>query len=112
MEAQVNKVVIKKKAKGDGSSSIKISKEVKKKLNSLLIKINKKDFGKRVRADKVILLALQQIEEKHIKELQSSTLTNADKLEIKYREYVSQNGSISKDDFIGKLLSGEGVSTF
>ena len=29
METQVNKVIIKKKAKGDGSSSIKISKEYK-----------------------------------------------------------------------------------
>ncbi len=104
METQVNKVIIKKKAKGDGSSSIKISKEVKKKLNSLLIKINKKDFGKRVRSEKVILLALQQIDEEHIKELQNSALTNADKLEIKYREYVSRNGSISKDEFLGKLL--------
>lgn len=109
MDNQETKPIVKKKVKKSDSSTIKISKETKRELNKILVKVNKKDFGKRIRGEKIILLALQQINETHIKELQNSTLSNEDKLEMKYREYISQNGNISKDEFIGKLLSGESV---
>jgi len=109
MNNQQTKTVVKKKVKKNDSSTIKISKETKRELSRVLSKANRKDFGKRVRGDKVLLLALQQIGETHIKELQNSSLSNEDKLEMKYREYISKNGNISKDEFLGKLLSGERV---
>jgi hypothetical protein len=99
----------KKRIKKNDSSTIKITKETKRELSKLLMKVNKKDFGKRVRVEKLLLLALQQIDDSHIKQLQNESLSNEDKLEMKYREYISKNDNISKDDFIGKLLAGESV---
>ena len=110
MDNQQIKAIVKKKVKKSDSSTIKISKETKRELNKILVKVNKKDFGRRIRGEKIVLLALQQINKTHIKELQDSTLSNEDKLEMKYREYVSKNGNISKDEFIGKLLLGESLS--
>ncbi len=53
------------------------------------------------------LKSLSLIELKHMEELQENSLTNADKLEKKFRDYVTKNGVISKDDFIGKLINGD-----
>ena len=44
MNTQETKTAIKKKARNDGSSSVKISKEVRRELNKILNKINKKSF--------------------------------------------------------------------
>jgi hypothetical protein len=104
-----SKTTSKKQTKKNDSSTVKITKETKRELSKLLAKVNKKDFGRRVRAEKLLLLALQQIDDSHIKKLQEGSLSNEDKLEMKYREYIRNNGNISKDAFIGKLLAGESV---
>ncbi len=91
MDNQQTKPVVKKKAKKSDSSTIKISKETKRELNKILVKVNKKDFGKRMRGEKIILLALQQINETHIKELQNSTLGSSRfAVEIKEPDKISQ----------------------
>ena len=104
MEQIKNENVIKVKSKKSAYSTIRLTQNTKKKLTQLLNKSNKKNFGKRVKADQLILLALELITDDHVKNLQENSLSNADKLEMKFKEYVRKNGSISKDDFLGKLL--------
>ena len=49
-------------------------------------------------------MALSFLDDSHLKELQEKSLTNKDRLELKYQEYLKANGNVSKDEFIGKLL--------
>lgn len=104
MEQIKNENVTKPIKKMSNYTAIRVSKTVQKKLTSLLTKANKKDYGKRVKADALIGIALEQITDNHIKSLQQESLSNADLLEMKYREHVKQNGKISKDEFYGLLL--------
>ncbi len=79
--------------------------ETRKKLILELTKANKKDFGRRIKPDDLLSVALSLIEAHHIKELQEKSLSNADRLDRDYRSYVQKNGPISKDEYLGLLLS-------
>ncbi len=104
MEQTENKNVTKLKKKSAQYTATRITHQAQKLLNNLLTKVNKKDYGKRVKSSVLIELALTLVNETHIKKLQNESLSNADLLEIQFREYIKKNGKISKDDFLGILL--------
>ena len=104
---QVTKTATKKKSH---NSVIRIYPTSQKKLTHLLNKINKKSFGKTVKAAQVIECALELISESHIKSLQDGSLSNADKLEMTYRAHIKANGPMSKDEYLGYLLSQSSVT--
>jgi hypothetical protein len=83
-----------------------VRRETKRQIFSALESINKKDLGRRVRAEEFLALALSLITPTHLDQLQSS-LTNADRLERDYRDYVAQHGPLSRDEYLGKRLTGE-----
>lgn len=103
METLNDKKKSKIESKKINTAGIRVTKEIRRDLARLLDKINKKQFGKKIKASQVIAVAIKLIEEKHIQELQQSSYSNADKIEMQYREYVRQNGAISKDQYLGKL---------
>lgn len=86
---------------------LNIRRETKKKIQAELSKINKKDFGRKIHADDYILLSLSLVTAEHIQQLQEHSLSNADRLERDYRSYISKNGPLSKDEYLGKRLNGE-----
>lgn len=88
-------------------ASIRIRRELKKQIQSDLERVNKKDFGRRVRAEDYLSLALSLVTTAHLDELKERTLSNADRLERDYRVFISKHGHLSKDDYLGKRLSGE-----
>ncbi len=88
-------------------SSVRVLYSTQNKLSSLLSEVNKKDFGKRVKANELIELALGLIKDDHIKELQNKSLSNSDLLDMKFDEHVKKFGPISKDEYIGILLKGQ-----
>ena len=96
-----------KPSKPNAYSTISILKETKKRISADLARINKKDFGRTIRADEYLALAVSLVTPELAKQLQESSLSNADRLERDYRAYVSQFGTISKDEYLGKRLSGE-----
>ena len=91
------------------SVGLRIKRETKKRIQVELAKVNKKEFGKKVRCDELIGTALSLLTEQHIRDLQNASMTNADRLEIQYRDYVKKHGSTTKDEFLGKILAGNGV---
>ena len=103
MATDENKKQIKIQGKRVNTAGIRVSKETQRDLNRLLDKVNKKQFGKKIKINQIIAISIKLICDEHIKKLQQSSLTNADKIEMQYREYVRQNGAISKDNFLGKL---------
>jgi hypothetical protein len=84
---------------------IRIHKTTLRQLKSLLQTCNRKSHGKRVKPSDLISKALTLINESHIEEIQKSTYTSEDQLEIEFKKYCSTNGSISKDQFLKIILS-------
>ena len=107
MEQSQKPNVNKAKPAPAGTVSLRVKRETKRKILADLAKVNKKEFGKRVASDELLLIALSLITDQHIKSVQAASLSNADRLEIQYREFVKKNGATSKDDFLGKILSGK-----
>ena len=89
------------------TSALRVKHETRKRILAELVKLNKKDFGRRVRPDDLISFAISLIEPKHIQALQEKSFSNADRLDRDYRSYIQKNGTISRDEFLGKILSGE-----
>lgn len=106
METKQESKTFKSKNQTTSTTPIRVKRETRKKILQELAKANKKDFGRKVRADDLIALALSFVRAEHIEQLQDATLSNADRLDRRYREFVAQHGHISKDVFLGKLLSG------
>ena len=74
------------------------------KLQAVLDSLNAKEFGHRVRIDDVLLLSITQLTDEHRHQLQVDTFSNADRLEIKFKEYQKDFPNVSKDEFLGILL--------
>ena len=88
-------------------SMVAVKKDTKRKIIQELSKINKKDFGKKVRADELVALAMSLVTPEHLTALQESSLSHQDRLNRDYRVYISQHGPISKDEYLGKRLGAE-----
>ncbi len=104
MEQNSNQIVTKEKKTQTNSFSVRVTKNGQKKLSNLLTKANKKDYGKKIKGHQLLELGLSLITDSHIKEIQEKSLSNADLIELKFRDYVKKNGKVSKDDFLGVLL--------
>jgi hypothetical protein len=90
----------------------KIDADTAKQLKQIKDKANKKQFGRNVRDSEVLSMAVGMITDAEIKLLQEATYSEKDRLHIAHSEYISRNGKITLDDFIGKLLRGEISQTF
>jgi hypothetical protein len=86
---------------------LRIRRETKRLIEADLEKVNKKDFGRRIRTEDYLTLALSLVTPQHIDKLREASLTNADRLERDYRTYITKHGPISRDEYLGKRLSGE-----
>lgn len=91
--------------KAAAASSLRVKPETRKRFLSELTKVNKKSYGRKVRADQLLSLLLTLLRPEHLQQLQQGSLSNADRLEMKYREHVKKFGPVSKDEFLGLLLT-------
>jgi hypothetical protein len=105
-QVQESKVKVKKE-----SSTVRVSNSTQKLLSSVLQKLNKKTYGRRVKVDPVLQLALSKLSEADLKMLQEQSLSNADRIEMKYREHCKRFGSVSKDEFLGLLMNGDAAKS-
>ena len=107
MEQSTQLKTSKPKATNPATVGLRVKRETKKRIQAELAKVNKKDFGKKVRCDELIGTALSLLTEQHFKALQDGSMTNADRLEIQYRDYVKKHGATTKDEFLGTLIGGQ-----
>ena len=107
METKQDSKSVKAKTNIVTTAPVRVKRETRKKVLQELAKANKKDFGRNLRAEDLIAFAITLVQPEHIKQLQESTLSNGDRLEQKFKDYVARYGSLSKDEFLGKLLAGE-----
>ena len=99
----VNKV--KKPNNKTKTTSLTVEIPTRRQILAILNKINRKSYGRRIKINDLILKYVELTSPEVIKELQDSSLSHTDRVEIEYKEYVSKNGYISKDEFFGKLLT-------
>lgn len=93
--------------KKPSASSLRVKPETRKRLFGELAKVNKKNYGRKVRPDQLLNLLLSLLKPEHIQLLQSESLSNADRLEMRYKEHTKKFGPVSKDEFLGLLLTTE-----
>lgn len=96
-----------KPSKKSNSTAIRVSVETRKRLLSELAKINKKQFGKRVKLDALLLKLLPKLTVQDLSELQEASLTGRDRMEQSYRAHCTKFGHITMDDFLAHLLKSE-----
>ena len=89
------------------SKSIRMSSELQTKVREILILVNNKSAGRKVKIEMLLSVALDLVKEEHVEKLQELTLTNEDRKEILRQKWIAVNGSISKDDFTGLMLKKE-----
>lgn len=106
MESNSNEKKV-KAAKPSGYSSLRVKKDIKKRIMSDLSRINKKDFGRKVHLSEYLDLIMGFLTADHISTLQEGSLSNTDRFERDYRNYVALNGAMPKDEYFGKRLKGE-----
>jgi hypothetical protein len=94
-----------KKAKLVRTDNVRIRRETKKKILTDLAALNKKDFGRKITVDDYVQLAIALIRPDQLERLKEQSLSNRDRMELKYKEYCAAHGKVSKDDYIGILLS-------
>jgi hypothetical protein len=68
--------------------AVRITTETKNVLDQILSEANNKDLGGKVKPESVLAMALSFVKKDEIEKLKAGTLTNADKLELRYREHV------------------------
>ena len=93
--------------KTTNSTSIPVSQETRRLIMQDVERINKKDFGRKVRVDEYVAVAIQHVTDADRKILQEGTLSPMDRLERDHRKYVAEYGQISLNDYHDKRLSGE-----
>lgn len=95
------------KAKCFKKETLRIKPELKNKINADLAKVNKKKLGKKLKTDDYLELAISLIKSEHLKQLQEASLSHFDRLELNYLEYNKKHSNVSKDAYLGILLSGK-----
>lgn len=88
-------------------NSVRISLETKNAAEKILKSANNKKAGRKIKMDEVLCFAIGLIESDHIKKLQDSSLTFEDHKELMRQFYCETRSKISKDEFIGFLMSDD-----
>ena len=104
MESKTQKTSTKK---ANSQKSIRIGADTERKLARLLNGANKKKFGRKIKIDQLLCLALDLVTEEHLRTLQDTSLTNEDRKELLRQSYIQEVGPISKDAFTGFMLTEE-----
>ena len=111
METETTQKKTSKKEKPEQPKKIGLVKKLDpaaaKLLFNLTEKANKKDYGRRVQEREIIQLALVQVTDEHIKEIQKTTLTGEDQVKIAHLEFLKTNPRVSLDQFLIRLVRGE-----
>ena len=93
--------------KGAGFCSVRIRTSSKERATALLLACNKKKSGRKVKFDEMFELAIGLVMDEHVKALQERSLTNEDRMEILRQRYIETRGPISKDQWLGFVMTAE-----
>jgi hypothetical protein len=107
MKEKANKPKSKSVAK---SASVRVHQEAKARAALLLLAANKKKAGRKIKFEDLFELALGLVTDEHLKLLQDRSLTFEDRKELLRQQYIASRGQISRDSFLGFLMSADFVT--
>ncbi len=85
---------------------IRVHKDIARAIRRELAKLNKKDFGRRISFSDYVAKAISKLTDDDKRELQETSLSNADKLELLFRQQAKTGDTqFSKEQFLGRLLA-------
>jgi len=85
---------------------IRVHKDIARAIRRDLAKLNKKDFGRRISFSDYVAKAISKLTDDDKHELQQASLSNADKLELLFRQQAKTgDAQFSKEQFLGRLLA-------
>ena len=87
------------------SFPVRLKKPTIRSIKSLVTQCNKKPYGRRISPDDVIAKAITLLTETHLDDLKAATYSSEDRLEIEFKKYCQANGSISKAEFLEKIMN-------
>lgn len=93
-----------KKAKGGCSSPIRLQKQAKEKLGTLLVRANKNRLGRKIKPDDLIGYSLDYLTEEHLK---SNLMTNKERIEILYKKLSKTQRRLISEDCLGTSFEGK-----
>ena len=94
-------------AKKPSSVPVRVSLDTKKRITSLLSRINKERIGKKVKPSELIDHALQLLTETQLKEIGEKSLSNRDRMELLFKQATKSKRNLSRDEFLGLLIEGK-----
>ena len=89
------------------SASVRVHLAAKERAALLLLNANKKKLGRKIKFEDLFELALGLVTDEHLKQLQECSLTHEDRKEILRQKFISVRGQISKDEFIGFMMTAD-----
>ena len=98
------------KKANEQKKSVRIQSSVADRADLILKNVNNKKYGRKVKLDHLLNLLLDLVTDEHIHSLQKKSLTYEDQKEQLRLKYIEKFGNISKDDFIGFMLTKEFVN--
>jgi hypothetical protein len=89
------------------SKNLAVHPATRDKIGRLLEEVNVKKYGRTVRADELVALAVDLLTKEHLETLRQGSLTTGDRVAMDYEKYVQENGPISKDEHLKMVISGK-----
>ncbi|MGE3611016.1 MAG: hypothetical protein AB7I27_15605 [Bacteriovoracaceae bacterium] len=89
------------------TTPVRVTKATAKAIKTMIQKMNKKTYGKKIRPDDLIQKSISLLTDEHLEEIKQSTMTNSDRLELAYQDHCKAHGQISKDEYFGLLLQSK-----
>ncbi len=104
MQNQANKTerLIKKNHK-----NMSVESNIVNSLDKVLIEVNKKEFGPKVRRTQLLEHLLNKISTEDIRNLQESSLTEEARFKRDYKSYCKSKKRITEDEFYGLVRQGK-----
>ena len=80
----------KKQPSNASTTPIRVLKSTAKRLRTLITKLNRKSYGKKIKVDDIIIKSLFLLEEKHLQEIKAASLSNFDRINIAYKKPLQE----------------------
>lgn len=95
---------VKRPSKAGKNTSLRVGKELRKRILAELMRLNKKDYGRRILINDYLGAAVEAMTQEQLIAIQEASLTHADRFEREYAEFNATGGTLSKDEYLGFRL--------
>ena len=86
---------------------LRIRKPTANKLRSIINKLNRKAYGRKVTATDVLNISLTLLGDREFEMIEEQSYTSQDRLEIAYHQHCKSHGKITKDEYLALLLDSQ-----